>query len=168
MEPKLVKKDGKYFIQNNGRLIDTTISIQPEMSEEERECVESWVNDLEKYRYAVIESKDGYFNITFECEAYTNLEDNSITFDCLDIDAYNIELDKQFLKKTPALTKKILVMIQHELSGSYNYDIHEIGYSLAEYKTKVKEIKEFIKSLNKQYKTWTEEQKELFQELYER
>ena len=55
MEPKLVKKDGKYFIQNNGRLIDTTISIQPEMSEEERECVESWISDLEKYRYAVIE-----------------------------------------------------------------------------------------------------------------
>lgn len=168
MEPKLVKRHGKYFIQDKSRLIETNVAVKSEISETERECVESWISDLEKYRYAVIESKDGYFNITFECEAYTNLEDNSITFDCLDIDAYNIELDKQFLKKTPALTKKILVMIQHELSGSYNYDIHEIGYSLAEYKTKVKEIKEFIKSLNKQYKTWTEEQKELFQELYER
>ena len=167
MEPKLVKKHGKYFIQDKGRLIETNVAVKSEISEEERECVEFWISNLEKYRHVVIESKDGYFNIAFECETYTNLEDNGISFDSLDIGAYHIELDKQFLKKTTASTNKIFNIMQNEFCNSYNYDIHEVGYRLPEYKSKVKEIKEFIKSLNKQYKTWSVGQKELFQEQYE-
>ncbi len=169
MSPKIVKKDGKYSVEHNGKVIVPDFLVENEITTEQIKTVNDCINELKKIHSLKVNYHDEKrcLDVNVKVFSYTNLEGRNLSFEGAATDSSDddsISIDKKTWNSLPVIIKDMLKY------GGMNPEEH----LPSDYICKIPEVKKFrktaksvVEKVAKQVKSFTYEMLELFCEKYE-
>lgn len=168
MSPKIIKKDGKYSVEHNGKVIVPDFLVEDEITKEQTKTVNDCINELKKISFLKVNYHDEKkcLKVDVKVYSYMNLEGRTLSFDGVGHDSYddnNISIDNKTWNSLPVIVKEMLknaASPEEHLSSNYICEIPEV-------KKFKKTAKSVVEKVAKQIKSFTDEMFELFIEKYE-
>lgn len=169
MSPKIVKKNGKYSVEHNGKIIVPDFLVEDEITKEQIKTVNDCIDELKKIHSLKVNYHDEKKGLEVKVKvfSYTNLEGRNLSFEGVGDDSDDndsISIDKKTWNSLPIIIKDMLkyrgTNPEEHLPSDYICKIPEVK----EFKKTAKKV---VEKVAKQVKSFTDEMLELFCEKYE-